>query len=322
MSTKNQPEKSQGANVEGKTHTGDASAAGDALAGGPAQPPYDVSWETLSVAELREALKIGSECGCNPRDSRRGHALGIASAMTEGDWEPGIPDIVCLCEHGGICNGRHRCIAACEAGIPLTGWVARDVPRKVIRYADIGLKRTPADALKGRGVQSYRAALGAAVRLLRLYDTQRDVHWSLWGSLRFTAPKIGDLFDRFYSDLETVVDAGRQIESGTNCTPSAAAAFAYLMRREGGAERLAKVAYGLAGGTPDIKDILAVARNRLSREARQRGHKADHKRAPYEMGLLITAVMAKEEGRSRFSFGESSPMLTLAFNNQILAEAV
>ncbi|MFD8335662.1 hypothetical protein ACFV42_23825 [Streptomyces solisilvae] len=243
--------------------------------------------------------------------------------MTDGDWENGIPDIVCLCEHGGVCNGRHRCIAACEAGIPLTGWVARNVPREVIRYADIGLKRTPADALAGRGVSSYRTQLGAAVRLLRLYDTERDTHWSLWSRMRFTAPKIGALFDECYSEVVNTVDEGRQIESGTNCTPSAAAAFAYLMRREGGAERLAQVAYGLAGGTPDVRDILAQARTRLAREAKHRGRKADHNRAPYELGLLITAVMAKEAGKARFTFGETSPMPTLSFAaEQLTAEAV
>ncbi|WP_150112990.1 hypothetical protein [Streptomyces violaceusniger] len=285
-------------------------------------PPYQVSWETLSLAELESALEIGTECGCNPRGSRRGHASGIATAMTAGDWQSGIPDIVCLCTHGGISNGRHRCLAAVEARQPLTGWVGRDVPVEVIRYADIGLKRTPADALAGRGVGSYRTALGAAVRLLMLYDTQRDVHWSLWNRTRFTAPKIGDLFDQRYSGVVDTVEAGRQIESGTNCCPSAAAAFAYLMRREGGAERLAETAYGLAGGTPDVRDILAQARTRLSREAKHRGRKADHNRAPYELGLLITAVMAKEAGKARFTFGENSPMPKLGFAEQLAAEAV
>ncbi|MEW1679400.1 hypothetical protein AB0O47_40040 [Streptomyces noursei] len=279
-----------------------------------------MNWRTLGVEELKAALEIGAECGCNPRSSRKGHALGIASAMAEGDWEPGIPDIVCLCEHGGICNGRHRCIASVEAGLPLTGWVAEDVPVNVIRYADIGLKRTPADALAGRGVKSYRTALGATVRLLRLYDTQRDQHWSLWRQTRFTAPKIGDLYDKHYSDLETTVDRGRQIESGTQCCPSAAAAFAYLLRREGGVERLADISYKLAGGTGDLNDIFAHARTRLAREAKHRGRKADQNRAPYELGLLLTAVMAREAGKTRFSFGDNAPMPTLAFTRPFVPE--
>jgi len=316
MSSNGQSEKSDSTSVDGTTHTSDPQAVQTGA------PPYRVVWETLSVNELQFALEIGSKCGCNPRGSRRGHALGIAMAMTDGDWQNGIPDIICLCKHGGVSNGRHRCIAAVEAGLPLTGWVARDVPVEVIRYADIGLKRTPADALAGRGVGSYRTALGAAVRLLTLYDTKRDEHWSLWNRTRFTAPKIGALFDEHYSGVVETVDSGRQIESGTNCCPSAAAAFAYLMRREGGAERLALVSYGLAGGTPDVRDILAQARTRLAREAKHRGRKADHNRAPYELGLLITAVMAKEAGRSRFTFGETSPMPKLTFPSQLTAEAV
>lgn len=316
MSSQSQSEKLIHANVAGSTHMSDAQE------GQVGEPPYQVAWATLTVNELKSALEIGSKCGCNPRGSRRGHALGIATAMSEGDWQDGIPDIVCLCVHGGISNGRHRCIAAVEAGKPLTGWVARDVPVEVIRYADIGLKRTPADALAGRGVGSYRTALGAAVRLLTLYDTKRDEHWSLWNRTRFTAPKIGALFDEHYSGVVETVDSGRQIESGTNCCPSAAAAFAYLMRREGGAERLALVSYGLAGGTPDVQDILAQARTRLAREAKHRRRKADHNRAPYELGLLITAVMAKEAGRARFTFGETSPMPKLTFPSQLTAEAV
>jgi hypothetical protein len=311
MATNQKPSKADKASVAGTTPKNDKAVTPTG------EPPYPVTWETVPVADLEEALKIAEECGCNPRNSRKGHATGIADAMTEGDWENGIPDIVCFCVHGGICNGRHRCIAAVEAKLPLTGWVGRNVPREVIRYSDIGLKRTPADALAGRGVTSYRAALGAAVRLLRLYDTKRTMHWSLWQQVRYTAPKIGDLYDDHYSGVVDTVEMGRQIESGTNCTPSAAAAFAYLMRREGGAERLAQVAYGLAGGTPDLKDLLAVARTRLAREARQRGHKADQNRAPYELGLLITAVMAKEQGKNRFTFGETSPMPTLVFPDQL-----
>jgi len=276
-------------------------------------PPYKVHWATLTLDVLNKALEIGEECGCNPRSRRPQHAQNIATAMNEGDWQDAIPDIVCLCEHGGVCNGRHRCIAAIESGVALTGWVALNVPRQVIRCADIGLKRTPADALAGRGVTSYRTAKGATVRLLRLYDTKADTHWTLWGKTRYSAPKIGQLFDEHYGGVEDIVDQARQIESGTNCTPSAALAFAFLVQREGDAERLAQVAYGLAGGTADVRDPLAVARTRLSREAKNRGRKADANRAPYELGLLITAVMAGAAGRSRFTFGPTSAMPRLSF---------
>jgi hypothetical protein len=267
-----------------------------------------VAWETLQVEELLVALKIGEECGCNPRAKRKRHSTDIAQAMTDGDWENAIPDIVCLCVHGGVCNGRHRCIAATEAGVPLTGWVGRDVPREVIRYADIGLKRQPGDALADRGVEKYRLILGAAVRLLWLYDEHRATHWSLWRQIRLATPKIGDYFDARYSGLVEVIDYGRQIESGTNCCPSAAYSFAFLLNREAGFEKLADIAYGLAGGTPDLNDLLAKARTRLSREAKNRGRKADSNRAPYELALLITAVMARADGKRSFTFGESAPM--------------
>lgn len=315
MASKSQAEKPE----PGKT--GQSTRTGDVPSPRTEEPPYQVSWATMSVDDLKKALQIGEECGCNPRNSRKAHAQGIAAAMSDGDWENGIPDIVCLCEHGGVSNGRHRCLGAVAAGVPLTGWVARNVPKAVIRHADIGMRRTPGDVLLGHGVKTYRTALGAAVRLLKLYDDHRDVHWSRWSTVRYPAYKIGDLYVESYSGVTDTVDLARQIESGTNCTPSAGAAFAFLLDREGGRERLAEVAYGLAGGTPDVQDVLAVTRNRLSREAKNRGRKADANRAPYELGLLITAVLTRERDRTgRFTFGPTSPMPALAFTDKLPLE--
>jgi hypothetical protein len=77
---------------------------------------------------------------------------------------------VAISQDGHIIDGQHRLTAIAESGISVEMLVSRDVPDDVFDVVDVGLVRSPADALRVAGYGGNGNVVAAVVRTLIVWQ--------------------------------------------------------------------------------------------------------------------------------------------------------
>ena len=77
-----------------------------------------------------------------------------AVAMKNGDWKEDSPEVISFSGGGVLIDGQHRLNAIVVAQVPVTMWVATDVPKEVFVCLNQGAKRTTADIFGIKGVSN------------------------------------------------------------------------------------------------------------------------------------------------------------------------
>lgn len=79
------------------------------------------------------------------RRVRTTHVRELTAAIRAGEWVA-TWDAIAFDERGMLINGQHRLLACVEAAIPITSYVVRGMPHRVVYEAgDTGYRRTRAD---------------------------------------------------------------------------------------------------------------------------------------------------------------------------------
>ncbi|QQM40310.1 hypothetical protein [Streptomyces liliifuscus] len=190
--------------------------------------------EIVTPAAAAEILEKTRLHGCNPRKLDSSHARRLARDMSNGSWDDYNPDVLSLCSHGAAIQGQHRLEAVIISKTPRSFLVARDLPHQTATTMDCGKARSAATALSLVGVERHRKDISSTVRLLRLYDAERNkVAWPAWRSVVYTNAEIVRFFQSEYLDLPDFLPLMAALKSGVYSAPAASLACAYLVHRDG-----------------------------------------------------------------------------------------
>ncbi len=119
--------------------------------------------ETVSPAMARRWLDATTE---HPqRGLRRVRVDKFRETIETGAWML-THQGVAIATDGHVIDGQHRLTAIAESGISVEMLVSRDVPDDVFDVVDVGLNRSPADALKVAGYAGNGNVYAAVVRTL------------------------------------------------------------------------------------------------------------------------------------------------------------
>lgn len=140
----------------------------------------------LSVYFLDVTPKIAAQMlkkNIGNRDIRRGMVKRFVREFETGGWLPnGQP--IHLTKSGIFGNGQHRLQAIIDANHPLRMLVVEGLSEEALDTLDEGVRKSPADRLKRRGVARYRL-VSASLNAIRIATgTRKPVNmadfWSLY----------------------------------------------------------------------------------------------------------------------------------------------
>lgn len=96
----------------------------------------------------------------------------LAGEMKAGRWREDTGETIKFDSEGSLLDGQHRLAAIGAAGIPVSMWVAYDVPADSFKVIDSGVKRTATDVFEINGI-SYHNLLPSVIRLYLTYKEGR-----------------------------------------------------------------------------------------------------------------------------------------------------
>jgi len=123
--------------------------------------PVSSSLETFTLQQMKAALanQVPGQRKARPRK-----VTLYATEMTTGRWKVN-GDTIKFDDQGRLIDGQHRLMAAIQAGLTLTSFVARGLDADdAFATLDVGARRSTADYLRYHGFASNVALLAASAR--------------------------------------------------------------------------------------------------------------------------------------------------------------
>lgn len=220
-----------------------------AAMGTAASPGELASYSTASryvpLAELRAAMDLNGEHGCNRRDVYPAWVAKWSGMMRRGAWHHSPEPIIFCREHGCLVDGMHRATAACRLaeedpelfeglfpyGVPFT--VVTDYPTDLVKILNGGKSRSPKDVLSFAGLGKNQFPVAAALRLLVAYDAREP--WIQWTQLKLDNDELDAAIAGPYARLTSpeVGTTAHRLRHKTKMTPAAAWALPFLLDRDG-----------------------------------------------------------------------------------------
>lgn len=139
------------------------------------QTTHEMPWrQEYITVDPDYAAELLAEHNTRNRPLDEQHARRLATEMTEGRWNEGLPDGIKLDTNFNILDGQHRLRAVVISGITVKMLVTYDLdPETFVAMDSIAKKRTAGDTLAlYAGISKYRVNIGGALRLVKNWDNQ------------------------------------------------------------------------------------------------------------------------------------------------------
>lgn len=185
----------------------------------------DAQYMTVSPEKAKEWLQRNEQ----NRNIRPDRVDRYAKLMRSGDQWMASPDAIAFDYNGRLVNGQHRLKALAQAGVEQTMLVAWNLHPDASMIADVGIKRTAADALViGGYTKGSSQEMAAILRLVALW--QRN-ELSRCGEYEIVDNwEITDLADIFSERVQETIDFVSDFKSELDGTfPRSMVGFAHFL---------------------------------------------------------------------------------------------